>query len=85
MGRGATNVHAALERAFADAEVDTIFLLTDGQPSAGFLVAPEAILREVRRWNVGRGVRIHTVAIGGRSDFLERLAADSGGEHTVAR
>jgi hypothetical protein len=83
--RGATNVHAALQRAFADQEVDTIFLLTDGQPSAGPIVLPKELADEVAAWNVGRGLRIHTVAIGGRSDFLARLAADSGGEHTVAR
>lgn len=83
--RGATNVHAGLRLAFADAEADTIFLLTDGRPSAGALVEPEALAREVQRWNVDRGIRIHTVALGGRSDFLERLANDSGGEHTVAR
>jgi hypothetical protein len=82
--RGATNVHAALQRAFADQEADTIFLLTDGRPSAGAIVAPAALADEVRRWNVGRGLRIHTVALGGRSELLERLAADSGGEHTVA-
>ncbi|MBX3464189.1 MAG: VWA domain-containing protein [Planctomycetes bacterium] len=83
--RGATNVHAALQRAFADPEADTIFLLTDGQPSSGTIVAPELLLREVRRWNAGRNLRIHTVALGGRSDFLERLASESGGRHTVAR
>ncbi|MEO6595064.1 MAG: VWA domain-containing protein [Planctomycetota bacterium] len=83
--RGATNVHAGLELAFADVEVDTIFLLTDGRPSAGAIVEAKALAREVQRWNTGRGIRIHTVAIGGRSDFLEQLATDSGGEHTVAR
>ncbi|MBL9078973.1 MAG: HEAT repeat domain-containing protein [Planctomycetes bacterium] len=82
---GATNVHAALQLAFADPEVDTIYLLTDGRPSAGAIVAPDPLAREVQRWNTGRGVQIHTVALGGRSDFLERLAVDSGGEHTVAR
>ncbi len=83
--RGATNVHAALQRAFADPEVDTIFLLTDGQPSTGAIVEPGPLAEAVARWNVGRGIRIHTVAIGGRSEFLERLARDSGGEHAVAR
>ena len=83
--RGSTNVHAGLRAAFADAEVDTIFLLTDGQPSSGPIVDQDALLREVAAWNLGRNVRIHTVAIGGRSRFLEQLAAQSGGEHTVAR
>jgi hypothetical protein len=30
-------------------------------------------------------VRIHTVAIGGKSDFLERLARESGGEHSSTK
>jgi len=83
--RGSTNVHAGLQRAFADAEVDTIFLLTDGAPSSGPIVAPDALAKEVASWNLGRGIRIHTVALGGKSPFLERLARESGGEHTVAR
>jgi HEAT repeat protein len=83
--KGPTNVHDGLQRAFADAEVDTIFLLTDGQPSSGPVVDEEALLALVARWNTGRGVRIHTVALGGKSRFLERLAQQSGGNHTVAR
>ncbi|MCB9878519.1 MAG: VWA domain-containing protein [Planctomycetes bacterium] len=83
--RGPTNVHDALRVAFADPDVDTIFLLTDGRPSTGAIVAPGRLADEVQRWNLGRGVRIHTIAIGEKSDFLERLANDSGGEHTVAR
>lgn len=83
--KGPTNVHAALRLAFADAEVDTIFLLTDGRPSVGAIVAPGALADEVQRWNLPRGLRIHTIAIGEPSDLLERLARDSGGEHTVAR
>ena len=83
--RGATNVHAGLQRAFADPEVDTIFLLTDGQPSTGDIVEPGPLAKAVAGWNLGRGLRIHTVAIGGKSDFLERLARESGGEHAVAK
>lgn len=83
--RLATDVCGGLERAFADPEVDTIFLLTDGQPSAGRIVEPQALAKEVRAWNLGRGVRIHTIALGGDSKFLEQLAAESGGQHAVAR
>lgn len=83
--RGPTNVHDALKLAFADADVDTIFLLTDGHPSSGPIVQPDALAAEVERWNVARGVRIHTIGIGEASKFLERLAAASGGEHTTAR
>lgn len=83
--KGPTNVHEALQLAFADPEVDTIFLLTDGRPSVGTIVAPAALADEVQRWNLARSIRIHTIAIGEKSDFLERLAKDSGGEHQVAR
>lgn len=83
--KGPTNVHDALWLAFADPEVDTIFLLTDGFPSAGPVVDTKALLSAVQRWNLGRSLRIHTVALGGRSDFLAQLAEQSGGNHTVAR
>ncbi len=83
--RGATNVHDGLKVAFDDPEVDTIFLLTDGYPSAGEIVAPDRLARAVAAWNLGRGIRIHTVAIGGPSTLLERLAEESGGEHAVSR
>lgn len=83
--KGPTNVHDALETAFIDRDIDTIFLLTDGRPSAGPVVAPTALAEEVARWNVSRSIVIHTIAIGEKSPFLARLAKDSGGEHNVAR
>ncbi len=83
--RGPTNVYAALQRAFADADVDTVFLLTDGHPSSGAIVDPTTLAATVRLWNRGRGIAIHTIALGGKSEFLEQLARESGGEHTVAR
>lgn len=84
-GKGPTNVHDALAAAFADDDVDTIFLLTDGQPSAGPIVDRDALSEQVARWNADRGIRIHTVAIGQKSALLARLAKDSGGEHSVSR
>jgi hypothetical protein len=83
--QGATNVHDGVKLAFQDEEVDTVFLLTDGYPSAGEIVAPGRLAAAIANWNVGRGIRIHTVAIGGASNFLERLAKESGGEHAVSR
>jgi len=83
--RGGTNVHAAMRLCFDDPDVDTIFLLTDGRPSAGLITAPDTLADEIASWNLGRGIRIHTVSIGGRSRFLQRLADESGGEHNVAR
>ncbi|HEX5053747.1 MAG TPA: VWA domain-containing protein [Planctomycetota bacterium] len=78
---GGTNIFDAIEFALADADVDTIYLLTDGQPTAGRLKATEDILDEVRRQNRSRQVVIHCIAVGLDSDLLKRLAADSGGAY----
>lgn len=80
---GGTNVHAALKRAFDEPEVDTIYLLSDGAPSAGEIVDPNALADEVARWNKTRRVRIHCISIGADSPMMKRLAAESGGEYGV--
>jgi hypothetical protein len=82
---GGTNIFDALERAFQDPTIDTIYLLTDGEPSAGRLVAPDAIADEVRRWNRTRQVVIHCIGLGIDSRLLKRLAAESGGEYRHVR
>ena len=78
---GGTNVHGGLQEAFADPEVDTIFFLSDGEPSFGDVVDPTGIREAVQAWNLNRGVVIHTVSIGERFPLLEWLAADSGGQY----
>ncbi len=78
---GATNIYDAFELAFEDPDVDTIFFLTDGQPTAGKETDPTAIREAVRRWNAGRGVRIHTVAVGDNFPLLQWISSDNGGEH----
>lgn len=83
--KGPTNVYDAVRLAFDDPDVDTIFLLTDGQPSAGAIVDRDRLAAEIGRWNASRSIRIHTIAIGQKSDLLARLAKDSGGEHRVSR
>src|SRR5690606_38827116 len=81
---GGTNIYDPLEAALLDPDVDTIYLLTDGDPSGGKFVLAEEILREVRRLNAARQVAIHTISIGGRSPLLRRLAEENGGRY-VAR
>ncbi len=76
-----TNIFDALELAFKDPDVDTIYLLTDGQPTAGRLVNTEDILDEVQRWNRQRQIVIHCISIGLDSDLLKRLAKESGGSY----
>ena len=78
---GGTNFYAALEVAFADEEVDTIYLLSDGVPSTGFITDEGGLVDEVSRWNRGRRVMVHTVAIGLESNLMKRLSNGSGGDY----
>lgn len=82
---GGTNIHDALEAAYRDPEIDTIYLLTDGAPSAGAITNADEIADEVRRWNQTRQVVIHSVAIGSESKLLQRLAKESGGTYVCHR
>ena len=79
-GRG-TNVYDSLEKALEDKRVDTVYLMTDGQPSAGKYTKPDDILREIRKKNRLRAITIHCIAFGEESPFLEKLAAENGGKY----
>jgi hypothetical protein len=81
---GGTNISDALAAAFADQDVDTIYLLSDGEPSAG-ITDPHRIRAQVAFWNAHRKITIHTVAVGSSLEILEWLAADSGGRHIKLR
>ncbi len=89
---GRTNTYGALMHALGVATekrkkpksyavaVDTIFFLSDGDPSAGEYVDTRDILREVREANELRKVVIHTLAIGEfQRGFMRQLASDNGG------
>ena len=78
---GGTNIHDALELAFEDERVDTIYLLSDGAPSTGPIVQPQELRDEVARWNSVRGVVIHCIAVGQDHQLLRGLAEDSGGKY----
>lgn len=88
---GQTNIHDALEAGFRSIlavtgppEVDTVFFLTDGKPTAGRIVDPPKILEAVRGWNAAAQVKLHVVGIGGSKDidaeFLRELAHATGGK-----
>jgi len=79
--RGGTNLYGALQQAFDDTEVDTIFVLSDGEPSVGRETDPWRIREIVAEWNEHRGVEINTIAVGGSFAILEWLAEDSGGAY----
>ncbi len=76
-----TNIFDTLELALGDRRVDTIFLLSDGQPVGGKYSEPQDILREIGAINRIRGAKIHTVGFGRESRFLKDLAAANGGEY----
>lgn len=78
---GGTNLYGAMKEAFKDPDVDTIFVLSDGEPSVGDEIDPLVIREHVKSWNEHRGIQINTIAVGGQFEVLEWLAADSGGTH----
>jgi HEAT repeat protein len=79
--KGKTNLYDALEAALLFEGVDTIFLLSDGDPTAGYYRATDAVLQAVRRLNQTRRIAIHAVAIGRDSELMRRLAVESGGTY----
>ena len=76
-----TNIYDTLELALSDKSVDTVYLLSDGQPLGGKYDRPEDILREIGAINRVRGVTIHCIAFGEESRFLGQLAKQNGGEY----
>lgn len=82
---GGTNLYGSLEFAFEDLDVDTIFVLSDGEPSVGDIIDPQLIREAVQEMNATRGVVINTIAIGSSLEILEWLAEDNGGTHVDIR
>jgi len=78
---GATNLYDSMKFAFDDKDVDTIFIMSDGEPSVGEVIDPLLIREDVKGWNEHRGIVLNTIAIGGQFQILEWLAEDSGGTH----
>ncbi len=65
----------------APAQIDELFVLSDGQPTTGAVRDPETILTLVREANRFARVRIHTVFTGNGdgATLLRRLADENGG------
>jgi len=78
---GGTNTFGGLVQAFNDPEVDTIYLLTDGQPTAGEKVDATEILEAVQQMNRVRQIVIHCISVGRESALLQDLAAITGGTY----
>jgi Mg-chelatase subunit ChlD len=82
---GATNLYDTVKMAFEDKDVDTIFIMSDGEPTSGEVIDPHRIREDVAFWNEHRKVKIHTIAIGGNLEVLEWLAKDAGGRYVQMR
>lgn len=77
------NLLAAVLAALEDDSIDTVFLLSDGIPSAGDLVDRVRVQAAIRAANRRRKAAIHTIGFGAaqatQRAFLEGIARDSGG------
>lgn len=61
--------------------LDTVYFLSDGEPSVGATVDPRRILEDVTRLNKTYRMTIHCLAIGDfRKGFLQQLAMDNNGQ-----
>lgn len=90
---GRTNTWAALAYALGietdprkardddyELEIDTVFFLSDGKPTAGEFIDEDEIVREVTEANRLRKVVLHTIALGPfQKSFMRRLAEQNGG------
>lgn len=93
---GGTNISDALEKSFDLAgegvsdttkviDVETVFLLSDGEPSAGKHTKTEEILEKVNEWNEFKRVQIHTVGLGDNHDenFMREMAIQNKGVYVT--
>jgi hypothetical protein len=87
-----TNVYSGLNAAFHPNKKprpqdllegpDTIFLLTDGNPSSGRYVEIADLRDEVLSWNLSRSIRINCVNVGNaNANLLRDLAYGTGGAY----
>ncbi len=94
--RGGTNLFHALSTCFEmaadsltkpeleDSTPDTIFLLTDGEPSVGTMLDTSVILEWVEERNRELQVRVHCIALNTQPrsrDFMSRLARITSGQY----
>lgn len=87
--KGRTNSYEALLTGFrADRNVETIFFVSDGAPSAGTIQEPPAILEAVRKINRVQRAAIYTIGVFGGApepgifeQFMQRLADENEGKY----
>lgn len=97
----ATNSYDALALGLQQTEVDTLFFLSDGYPTAGAFVQTDLLLREISKQNRSKKIRINTIGIfqGGPpqgyedsepdkailKEFMKKLAEENSGTYHFIR
>ncbi|MSR74756.1 MAG: VWA domain-containing protein [Planctomycetes bacterium] len=93
-GAGRTNTYEAMNAAFGlmtggtaekatfKTDADTMFLLTDGNPTTGAITEPKLLIEHVAEVNRKAKMVIHTIGFGASNrPLIEALARDSGGQY----
>jgi len=80
---GSTNLYDALEAALLMKDVETIYLLSDGEPTAGRITDHDEILEAVRRLNRETRAAVHCVSLGGESRLLRHIAEATMGTYVT--
>ncbi|MFY9341362.1 MAG: HEAT repeat domain-containing protein [Planctomycetota bacterium] len=91
---GPTNLHDALDKSldfggrglhdkYYAAGFDTLYVISDGAPTAGRVIDKDEIRRRVRECNNLRKIAIHCITFGDQNDtdFLGGMARENGGRH----
>ncbi|MCA8964362.1 MAG: HEAT repeat domain-containing protein [Planctomycetes bacterium] len=91
---GATNLYGALDKAlefsgrgihdkYYDIAFDTLYVISDGAPTAGEITDKDEIRRRVRETNRLRRIAINCITFGDKNDtdFLRPMAEENGGRH----
>ena len=86
-----TNLYDAVDRALSFAGTgdgqgavdgtDTIYLLSDGEPTFGSIIWSNVAVRVIRRMNRPLKVAIHCIAVGDVGTLLKSVAEQNGGEY----
>lgn len=80
---GSKNIWAVLEAVISDPDIDTVYLLSSGEPDTGKYVHQNRIAPHIRNLNRFHGVTVHTIAYSNRKFFrdqLEAIADATGGD-----
>lgn len=83
-----TNTYGALLNCLNfDAQLEAVYLLTDGRPTEGRVIQPAAIINDIVQRNQFKHLNFNTIGIAVAGDtelFLKTLAEKTGGEFRIA-